>query len=82
MALLDAGLATRLDPAQNKIVAESKDLRPILAIINAVVWQWYREQQHDMDKPLFVIKKWNILSFTIRVRHLEDILTYIFGKPA
>lgn len=82
MALLDASFETRLNAADKQTIALSRDLRPILAIINRVVWEWYREQKHDMDRPIFTIRKWGILSFTVRVYHLEDILTFIFGKPA
>jgi len=82
MALLDSSFESRLSSSDKWLVSNARDIKPILAIVNRVIWEWYREQQHDMERPVFTIRKWGLLSFTVRVRHLEDILTFIFGSPS
>jgi hypothetical protein len=80
MALLN-DISDKLDNNDKWIVKQSQDIKPILAIINKVVWQWYRSNGNDMEKAIFTIKKWGFISFTVRMKHLEDIFNFVFGPP-
>lgn len=59
-------------------VRSAQGYRELLAILNAAVWAWYREGGGDPEKPLFTLRKW-FVRFTVRVKHLETILAYVFG---
>lgn len=46
--------------------------------IGALLLAWCRMQ--DQEKPLLTIKKWQVISFTIRVKHLTLLVPVLFGK--
>jgi hypothetical protein len=62
-------------------IIKTRSWKDVAAIINSMIWAWY-DEQHDMNRVLFTIRKWGIINFTVRVHHLESIFTYIFGKPS
>lgn len=53
----------------------------VVKLLNKMFWTWYADQAWDMERPILTLKKFGFLSFTVRVKHLESILTWIVGKP-
>lgn len=52
----------------------------ITKMLNKMFWSWYHDQ-YDMERPIITLKKFGFISFTVRVKHLEAIITWIVGKP-
>lgn len=50
-----------------------------LILINRLVWEWY-DKQYDMERVVFTIKRFGFLKFDVKVKHLKDILTFVFGR--
>lgn len=60
---------------QNSLNAENNDWR---LAVGALLLAWCRVQ--DQEKPITTIKKWGVISFTIRVKHLTQLVPVLFGK--
>lgn len=54
----------------------------VVKLLNKLFWSWYEDQKYDMERPIITLKKFKFISFTIRVKHLETILTWIIGAPS
>lgn len=63
-------------------INNSLQWQQMVKLLNKMFWTWYEDQRFDMERPIVTIKKWGIISFTVRVKHLESILTWIVGAPA
>ena len=67
----------RENPVNNKMQWDQ-----VVKLLNKLFWSWYEDQKFDMERPILTLKKFGFISITIRVKHLESILTWIVGEPA